>query len=218
MDSRNLKKPELLKGIIIGLFLVVISIIMFNVTTFNKTDYKKDGKKVQCTVYSYQHILKHYDIRVKYKDDSGEFVKAELIMGGFPPHLNQTLDGYVMPDNPHKVYQESNIVLIVLMYALILFFFGAGIFILWASFDSSANYRLLKASGKSCEGEIFEVTMEKDNKGKLFYPAKYSYTDDDGNSQTGTTVFERRPPDIGDKFMVIYARKRNGKYISEMIH
>lgn len=191
---------------------------MISVTAFNKTDYEKDGEKVQCTVYYYEKFLKHYDVRVEYQNDNGETIQAQLVMRGFPPSYNQTLDGYVMPDEPYKVYQESNIILVIIMYAMILLFFAGGVFMLWAAVTSVTDYRLLKAIGKSCTGEIVEVTMEKDNKGKLFYPAKYIYTDDDGNQQTGQTVFDRRPPDNGDRFTVIYARKKNGKYVSEMIH
>lgn len=219
MDRQKLKKPEkVLTNILLGIVLILCSVFSFYCVTFKNANYEKDGKKVECTVYYYQHILKNYDVRVKYKNDSGEWITAQLIMRGFPPHLNDTLNGYVMPDEPHKVYQESNIIITVAMYVLLFLFFVCGIFLVVGMIMSVSRYNFLRKNGKSCTGEIIEVTMQKDSKGKLFYPAKYSYTDDDGNQQTGHTVFDRRPPDNEDKFTVIYARKRNGKYISEMIH
>lgn len=218
MDRQKLKKPEkVLTNILLGIFLIVCSVASFYFVVFRNADYEKDGKKVDCTVYYCQHILKSYDVRVKYKDNSGEWITAQLIMRGFPPHLNQTLDGYVMPDEPHKVYQKSNIIITVAMYVLLFLFFACGIFLIVGMIMCVSRYNFLKKNGKSCIGEIIEVTMEKDGKGNFFYPAEYSYTDDDGNQQTGKAIFERRPPET-DKYTVVYARKHSGKYISEMIH
>lgn len=218
MDRRRLKKPEkVLTNIFIGILLIVCSVLSFYFVTFKNTGYEENGKKVQCTVCYCRKILKKYDVRVEYQNDSGETIQAELIMRGFPPSYNQTLDGYVMPDEPYKVYQKSNIVLVVLIYILLLLFFSGGVFMIWAMIMSSSSYNLLKKNGISGIGEIVEVIECTDINKKKLYDVKYVYNDDNGNQQTGRATFERRPSDT-DKYTVVYARKRNGKYVSEMIH
>lgn len=218
MDRQKLKKPEkIFTNIFIGIVLILCSVASFYSVTFKNTGYEKDGKKVMCTVYYYKKFLKNYDVRVEYQNDSGETIQAQLVMRGFPPSYNQTIEGYVIPEEPYKVYQKSNIVLIIIMYVLLFLFFAGGAFIICAVCISVSSYNLLKENGISGTGEIVKIIECTDAKGMKLYDITYVYNDDSGNQQTGKATFERKPPET-DKYTVVYARRRNGKYISEMIH
>ena len=116
-----------------------------------------------------------------------------------------------------KNLYEKNDIFIILMYIMTFLWFAGGIFVIWAMLMSVRNYNILKENGMSGIGEIVKIIECTDINGMKLYDVSYVYNDDNGNQQTGRTTFEKQPPDT-NKYTVVYARKRSGKYISEMIH
>lgn len=54
-------------------------------------------------------------------------------MRGFPPNLYRKSYGYVMPDEPDKVYQKPDFMFRLFSYIIIFFIWCAGVVIIYSS-------------------------------------------------------------------------------------
>lgn len=217
MDYRDrLTKPSSGIAVFLGIFLIIFAIAAGWLFVNNKNDdVEQAGTKVSCRVVYYEKIMRTYNIRVEYTSADGEPIEAELQMRGFPPSYGERLDGYVLGD-PYVVYQEeSRLLKIILMVIAGLLGIG-GIAVIIASTASSRNYKLLRRSGISGECVIGSVNAKRSGQ-MTFYYVEYSFRADDGSEQEGKSTYTARPPEYGDRLPVVYAKKGNGKYISELI-
>lgn len=115
-----------------------------------------------------------------------------------------------------KNLYEKNDIFFILMFAMAFLWLAGGIFVICVMVTLMKNYRILQQNGTSCTGRIVKI-IECDIKGTKLYDITYIYNDDNGNQQTGKANFENTPPEANE-YTVIYAKKHNRKYISEMIH
>ena len=116
-----------------------------------------------------------------------------------------------------KNLYEKNDIFFILMYVMDFLWLAGGIFVICVMITVMKNYRILQQNGTSCTGEIVKIIECIDINGTKLYDVTYIYNDDNGNQQTGKANFEKNPPETNE-YTVIYAKKHNGKYISEMIH
>ena len=220
MDYRSRLEPvKTGKAVVFGIFLILAMLVgVFFLFNNKSTGIEERGVKVSATVVSVEKILKRYDVTVKYENANGGFVEANLVNRSLHPSLGSTIDVYVSPDDPYTAYSEESSVLKYVVLGLLGFIGLLGIVIVAAVNNSAKNYKLLKKSGISGECSVTNVTPVKDNNGAVSqYFVQYSFADENGNLHDGETSFDRRPPQFADRFPVVYARKSNGKYISQLI-
>lgn len=211
-----MKKKNTALLIFFGLLLVILIPVGIISGFRNTMNYIRNGTEVECTVVAYEKFGKHIDVQVEYYDENDNLITADCTYNKPSPYLGEKLTCYVMDDDPHSVYHPPSAVLIVVCVAVMLIFVVLGIIMIVGAIIGSMNSKLLKKSGVYTEGEVFEVTMIKDSNGKLSYPAKIRFVDSDGAEQTDTFIFERRPPDIGEIHRIRYAKKSNGKLVTEL--
>lgn len=212
-----MKKPTIWPIILIGIALIVCIPGAFLFGYLNNLEYQKNGTEVECTVFAYEKVGRSSELQVKYYDENGNRYEAYVKNGGVNPYIGQEFTGYVLPDDPYEVYRKEDLFVIILAFMLCGVCIIGGVYLIFGTIAERNTSERLRKDGIRGECEIFEVTMEKIAKGRLVYPAKFRYIDDNGDEQRGKHIFERRPPELGDKFDIVYARKSNGKYISMLI-
>ncbi len=211
-----MKKTNTALYVFLGLLLAVMVPVGFIIGFRNSIDYIRNGTEVECTVVAYEKFGKQVDVQVEYYDEDDNCITADCIYNKPSPYLGEKLTCYVMDDDPHNVYNPPSALLMVVCGAVVLIFVALGIIIIVGAIVGSRNIKLLEKNGVYADGEVIEVTMMKDPNGKMSYPAKMKYTDSDGVEHIDTFLFERRPPDIGEIHGVRYAKKANGKTVSEL--
>ncbi len=213
-----MKNPALLPFLFIGLALIVCVPGAFIFGHLNTREYLTDGIPVTVSVTEYEVIGSHADVYVKYQAENGEWIRAYVTnYGGGSPYLGETFTAYMLPEQPEELYRESDTVTKVFVYALCIACIAGGFAVIIAAFHSRADYRLLKKHGVEAYAEIYEVTVQNAGKKKLVYPAKYRFIDDEGGVHGGTHTFTYRAPEYGEKYPVVYVKKRSGKYISSIL-
>ncbi len=221
MDYRmKLQKPKTGAFAFIGAAFIALALVfVFIIIGNNSKNIEGRGKEVRATVTSVQRIARTYEIKVKYEGDDGEFVEALLQNRGARPSLGQTIKGYVLDENPKKVYSEENKTLKTVFIIMVVAFAGLGIFIILLSKKEANRYKLLSESGITCEGIVRGITIMKDSNGKISgYAVHFEYTDTLGGVHEGDSmVYNGRQPSVGDRYPVVYAMEPKGGYIAEMI-
>ncbi len=201
---------------ILGFAFVICIPAAFIFGYLNNLDYEKNGTAVECEVYAYETLGRHTDIWVNYTGDDGVRYEAHVENDSRKTYIGEKFTGYVMPDEPTLVYRKQDKALVGVMFAICTVCVALGIWAIVALFKGNRESKLIEANGIRGECVIVEVTMQKLGRGNLVYPAKFRYTDEFGNEHTDTHVFEMRPPELGDKYNVIYARKSNGRYTARI--
>lgn len=211
-----MKKQNTALMIIIGLLMVILIPAGF-LSGFKKSvNYLKNGTKTECIVVAYERLGKNVDVQVEYRDEDGNYITADCIYNKPSPYLGEKLTCYVLENDPYNVYHPPSALLMIACVAVVLIFAALGIIMIFGAIVGSRDIRLLEKSGVYADGEVIEVTMMKDSNGRMSYPAKMKYIDSDGNEHIDTFVFERRPPDIGEIHRIRYAKKSNGKLVTEL--
>lgn len=182
----------------------------------NSTEMVNSGTEVECTVVAYQKFGRHVDVQVEYYDKDGNVVTADCIYNKPSPYLGEKLTGYVDESDPYSVYSPPSLFVGLLGGSIAAVIFILGALLVFGTIKGNSDDKLLDKSGIFIEGEVIEVTMMKDANKRLVYPAKLKFVDSDGDEQIVKQIFERRPPDIGEKIMLCYAKKTNGKIVSDL--
>ena len=97
-----MKKPSLkASGVVTFIFGVLLPAVLMWVAVFgmDSSEYVENGIKVKCTVIGTSVTGSSSRPKVKYKSAEGEWIEADCIANS-KVSMGQTIDGYVMPDDP----------------------------------------------------------------------------------------------------------------------
>lgn len=211
-----MKKEGSVLAVILGLAFIILVPVAFFFGYKDTMSRMANGIEVECTVVGYQRMGRHVDVQVEYYDEKGNIITADCVYNDASPYIGEKITCYADPDDPYSVYRPLPLALTLIFGGVGLVFVILGISLIHGSISGGKGRKLLDAKGTYVEGEVFEVTMSKGPNGGMVYPSKIRFTDSDGADHVMKYVFDLRPPDIGDKRMICYAKKPNGKVVSEL--
>lgn len=174
-------------------------------------EYAKNGKDVTCTVVETFGNAKHQSVKVEYKNDKGETVLAECTANK-RVSVGEKLTGKVLADKPNEVYCPPSAGVKIICTVVFGGCFCVGIFALFTYISSLRRYDLLMKKGIPTSAEV--VSTERYDK---FILATLRFITADGEEAFEKFTFERRQPQIGDTYNVVYFKKPNGKVVSDII-
>lgn len=193
------------------LFVVVIPIAIYSGAK-DSMEYTRRGIKVQCTVTSVTRIGKKQHAEVTYRDKDNNLITANIIANK-PVSLHEEIEGYVLPEKPGEVYRPAGIILKLFLAVIFIFLFVVGIALPVMYITSCRNYKLLFYKGIPGHGEVVEKPAEYGDS----YCAKMRFVTNDGQEIIKEFTFDKRVPNIGNEYSIVYYFKKNGKCIADVI-
>ena len=197
------KKVNLPKLFALSMVLIIAGAALLFFFIRGEKEKRTDGKLVSCTITSVSKIGKHRSAQGYYTDDNGNKIEVEVI-NTLLPAVGNVSEGYVVPDEPGKVYLKTAL------------FIGGGIALIISGINGNSNSKLLALEGQLAQGRI--TNTRRDGSGNVvFYIAEVVYTDSCGTEHTFEDYSDRNKyRRVGDTVNVRYAQKKNGKYINEI--
>ena len=154
--------------------------------------------------------------RARWLDKDGNQVDVEIVNVG-RVYVNDTIDAYILPDNPNTAQVKSPMSLMLFAGAFSGIVCLGGLFIIKSVLKEVSEKKLLDAEGKFTKGRIIDVRVDGDKNVK-FYFAKILYQDADGVEHTFEDCDDKhRLSRVGEIVNVRYAVKKNGKYAKDVI-
>lgn len=204
------------KAIVIGIVLIIFGIGIFSFVSVKEKAKSTDGIPVKCTVTDVTAIGKRRFAAGYYFDKDGNQIDVEIVNAG-SLSVNDTIDAYILPDNPNKVQIESPLSLMLFAGVFSGVVCLGGLFIIISVLREVSEKKLLATDGKFAKGRIIDVRIDGDKNTK-FYFAKISYQDSDGIEHTFEDCDDKhRLSRVGEFVNVRYAVKKNGKYANDVI-
>jgi hypothetical protein len=204
------------KAIAVGIVLIIFGIGIFSFVCIKEKAKSADGIPVECTVTDVTIIGKRRYADGYYFDKDGNQVDVEIVNAG-RVFVNDTIDAYILPDNPNTAQVKSPMSLMLFAGAFSGIVCLGGLFIIKSVLKEVSEKKLLDAEGKFTKGRIIDVRVDGDKNVK-FYFAKISYQDADGIEHTFEDCDDKhRLSRAGEIVNVRYAVKKNGKYANDVI-
>ena len=209
-----MKKPKLGGAVVLFLIMGVIIPLVF-VWAFSKgmilgDEYSDEGKPVKATVISVTRVGSTSDVMVKYKDDDGQWVEAKCIANK-KVMAGNTLEGYVMPDDPYNVYCPPDNGLRILFFAL----FGGvalgGWAVLISALKDKSRYDKLMKNGTPCRALL---TSWHDGQGGI--EAQFRIFRRSGEEQIISVTARQGRPQVGEYYDIVFAELPDGKVLAEL--
>lgn len=209
------KKVNLPKLFALSMVLIIAGAALLFFFIRGEKEKRTDGKLVSCTITSVSKIGKHRSAQGYYTDDNGNKIEVEVI-NTLLPAVGNVSEGYVVPDEPGKVYLKTPLWLSCLLICLAALFIGGGIALIISGINGNSNSKLLALEGQLAQGRV--TNTRRDGSGNVvFYIAEVVYTDSCGTEHTFEDYSDRNKyRRVGDTVNVRYAQKKNGKYINEI--
>ena len=162
-----MKKPSLkASGVVTFIFGVLLPAVLMWVAVFgmDSSEYVENGIKVKCTVIGTSVTGSSSRPKVKYKTSDGEWIEADCIANS-KVSMGQTIDGYVMPDDPKNVYCPPDLALKIVFYAIaaVLVITSWGFF--FKTLKDLRNYNILINSGVPYKAQL--TSWHKDDSGLM---------------------------------------------------
>ena len=162
-----MKKPSLkASGVVTFIFGVLLPAVLMWVAVFgmDSSEYVENGIKVKCTVIGTSVTGSSSRPKVKYKSADGEWIEADCIANS-KVSMGQTIDGYVMPDDPKNVYCPPDLALKIVFYAIaaVLAITSWGFF--FKTLKDLRNYNILIKSGVPYKAQL--TSWHKDDSGLM---------------------------------------------------
>ena len=152
-----MKKPNITSAIVLfilfGLLIPAVMLWAIDHGLDLSREYQEDGRKVTCTVTEVVTIGKTQSVTVKYKSEDGEWVEAYCTANG-RVSAGQTLEGYVLPDEPYKVYCPPDIALKILIYVITGGIALGGWAALLSALKEQRQYSILFKNGMPCQAQL----------------------------------------------------------------
>lgn len=203
------------KAIAIGIVLILFGIGIFTFVCIKEKAKSSDGTLVECTVTDVTVIGKRRYADGYYFDKDGNQIEVEIVNAG-SVSVNDTIDAYILPDNPNTAQVKSPLSLMLFAGISGIACLG-GLYIIKSVLSEVSEKKLLDAEGKFTKGRIIDVRIDGDNNVK-FYFAKILYQDADGVEHTFEDCDDKyRLSRAGEIVNVRYAVKKNGKYANDVI-
>lgn len=204
------------KAIAIGIMLIIFGIGIFAFVCIKEKAKSGDGTLVECTVTDVTLIGKRRYADGYYLDKDGNQIDVEIVNAG-SVSVDDTIDAYILPDNPNKAQVKSPLSLMLFAGIFSGIVCLGGLYIIKSVLAEVSEKKLLDAEGKFTKGRIIDVRIDGDNNVK-FYFAKILYQDADGVEHTFEDCDDKhRLSRVGEIVNVRYAVKKNGKYANDVI-
>lgn len=209
-----MKKPKM--GAAITLFLVMGIIFpacfLWAVTQgiFFEDEYAERGRPVTVTVVRVVRVGSTSDVTVKYKDEDGQWIEASCtanqnVMAG------QTLEGYVLPENPYQVYCKPDMALKILLYALIGGVAVGGWAILIGVLRDRSKYNKLIKNGIQMRARL---TSWHNERGMI--DAQFQIFRSNGQEQIINITAMKGTPVVGEYYNIVCAEQPNGSIVAAL--
>lgn len=213
----KLLKRGLILPIILGIFL--LSLAAFAIFCFVRSEYNnvKKGTPVECTITSVVKFGNSSFIDGFYENENGDIIRAEIINTGPDVSVGKTMKGYVFPDSPNKVHIPSSILIIFLLIMFLGVCVTGGCYSIVYAVKTRINYNFLLREGIPTVGTIVEIKIDKSGD-YTYYIANIRYIDDsDGSEHFFEDYHNKNCRMVGDEIYLQYAKKKNGKYVVELV-
>lgn len=205
------KGPKALKTMTICAVLLIVLCVSVGIGVSKTIKYRYNGKKVSAVVTvvgvegdpRYVESMYNFDGRLRF---------GETIFNG-DPYVAQSFEGYVLPDEPDKIYRMPDRALAI---AAIILFVLIGCVLVFLFVWSYAIYRmnkLLSLHGIHVQGEATMITK----RAKFVYDCIMNFEDGEGQLQTVKVQFNKSIPIVGEKYPLLYYKTESGKLFCDLI-
>lgn len=213
--SDIMKKPNLTISIvvflIIGLMLPAVLVWAMNRGMGVEGEYAERGVPVSCKVYEVTQFGNNQTVRVKYKSAEGEWISASCTANQ-RVSVDQTLEGYVLPESPHIVYCPPGMELRLLCYALIGAIAVGGWAVLVSGLRDKSRYDNLLKNGVPYKAQL--TSWHKEPVGIV---AQFRIFTRDGQERIIDITAQQGAPIVGESYDIILAEVKGGKVVAALV-
>ena len=204
-----MKKPKLggAAAIFIVMAVIIPAVFLWAAKhgVFVEEEYIEKGRKVSANVTTVARTGSNSQVMVKYKNDKGEWIEAYCIANQNPA-VGQTLEGYVLPDDPYQVYCPPDNALKFLFIALVGGVAVGGWAVLISALKDRAKYNKLMKNGRKVKAEL--TSWHNENGGTEM---QFRIFRQNGQEQIISVKTERAAPRVGEFYDLVIVEETNGK-------
>lgn len=207
-----MKKPKLggviAIALLVGVLLPAVFIFAVNTGMGVEDEYAERGIPVECRVSEVANIGRTQEVKVSYKSAEGEWIEARCIANQ-RVSLNQSLSGYVLPEDPYNVYCEPDTGLKVMIYVIIAGVAIGGWAPLFSTLKERSVYDKLMKNGVPCKAEL--TSWHKEPAGIV---GQFRIFTRDGQEKIIDITAQQGAPIVGASYDIILAEGKNGKMVA----
>lgn len=201
-----------MRGIIIGLIILIAFPIALWTGYKKHLDYTENGRQVECTVIELVRGRKGKQyVTVEYIDENGSPRSAEATVNR-RVSLDEEFTAYVLDDEPGKVYcppEKWLIIVLIAVFGLLIFM---GLFGVFGGIYSIRKHNLLLKRGLPARGEVISFWQTEIGT----YCANVRFIDNAGEERIQEFGTENKPA-VGNTVNLVYHMKKNGKCVADII-
>lgn len=206
------KGGKALRTMVISMLLLIVLCTGVGIGVAKTINYRMNGMKVTgiVTVVGTQDDPNY--VESMYRAPNGLFYFCETIFNG-SPYVAQSFEGYVLPNEPDKIYRMPDRNLVIVAVILFLIIDSVLIFLfVW----SLAIYRInktLSRRGIHVQGEATMITK----RAEFVHDCVMNFEDEEGQLQTVKVRFTKSIPIVGNKYPLLYYKTESGKLLCDLI-
>lgn len=210
-----MNKPKLGGAIaiclLVGVLLPAVFLFAINMGMGVEDEYAERGIPVDCRVCEVVTIGKTQEVKVTYKSAEGEWIEARCIANQ-RVSLNQSLNGYVLPEDPYNVYCEPDMGLKVMIYVIIAGVAIGGWAPLISALKEKSVYDKLMKNGVPCRAVL--TSWHKEPAGIV---GQFQVFTQSGEEKIINITAQQGSPIVGESYAVILAEGKGGKLVAALI-
>lgn len=209
-----MKKPNITSAVVLfiffGLLLPVVMLWAIEHGMDLSKEYEEEGKKVTCTVIETVSVGKTQEVIVKYKAENGEWTEAYCTANG-RVSVGQTIEGYVLPDEPNNVYCPPDIALKIVIYAIVGGIALGGWAALFSALKEQSRYNKLFKSGMPCRAQL--TSWHKQQWG---IEAQFRVYRQNGEEKIINITAQKGTPIVGEYYDIVFAEDTRGNIVAAL--
>lgn len=197
--------------LLVGVLLPAVFLFAINMGTGVQDEYGERGIPVECRVCEVVTIGRNQSVRVTYKAENGEWIEADCVANQ-RVSLNQTLNGYVLPENPHNVYCMPGTDLMILIYVIVGGIAIGGWTPLLSALKEKRVYDKLMKNGVPCRATL--TSWHKEPHG---IEGQFRVFTQSGEEKIINITAQQGAPIVGESYAILLAEGKGGKIVAALI-